>query len=153
MSRWRWLIGLLQILGPILGAWHFMRSVWEPYRAFRGGAFRGTWGGFYGPLGANFFVSLLGVGLVFLAPRWRSVLEWIRESLPCNEDEAAVGRLIELLRGAFTEKRENGELEARNLAAQLNGVTEREQASSKRGELLQQELQRILTGLRGGAGG
>jgi len=73
--------------------------------------------------------------------------------LPCNEDEAAVGRLIELLRGAFTEKRENGELEARNLAAQLNGVTEREQASSKRVELLQQELQRILTELRGGAGG
>jgi len=148
----KWLIALLQVLGPILGGWHFLRWVWQPWKAFRGGDVASSWGGFYGPLAANLVVCGLWVSLTFVAPRWKQILEWIRARLPLGTDELEVANLLALIRDAFREKRDNGAIEARNLVAQLNGVSEREKTTATAIESLQLELQRILNELRGGGG-
>ena len=149
----RWLIALLQVLGPILGGWHFLRWVWEPWKAFRGGEVSSSWGGFYGPLGMNLLVCGLWVSLTFAAPRWKQILELIRARLPLGTEELEVKNLIGLIKNACLEKRENGAIESRNLEAQLNGMTDREKPSSAAIESLQLELQRILNELRGGVSG
>lgn len=149
----KWLIGLIQVLGPILGSWHFLREVWWPWKAFRSGGIESTWNGFFGPLIFNLLTSGFWISLIFLAPRWRDILEWIRRRLPTESDEIEASNLIELLRRSFREKRENGAIEARNLAARLNGSGEKEQTSSASIDALRTELERILTELREGVSG
>ena len=149
----RWLIGLIQVVGPILGSWHFLKEVWRPWKAFQGGEIESSWGGFFGPLIVNLLASGMWVSLIFLAPRWRGILEWIRKRLPTGSDEIEVSKLIKLIKRAFQEKRENGTIEARNLAARLNGVGEKESTSTASIEALRTELERILGELRGGVSG
>jgi len=149
----RWLIAFLQMLGPILGGWHFLRSVYQPWKAYQGSDVSRSWEGYYGPLVGNLLMCLIGVSLTFAAPRWRTILVWIRERLPSGEEDQQLARLLQLIRIAFREKRENGVIEARNLMAQLNGASEREYSSSAAMESLRVELQRILTELQGGATG
>lgn len=146
-----WIVRVLQIAGPIWGTLVFIRDVYQPVQAYQVGDMVASWEGFYGPLLVNGLASLLSFSLTFVAPQWKPILTWIRDHLPKASEETPAATLPQLIEAAFQEQQANGLKSARNLLAQLNGQAERENLDRTAVEKLQQELQRILQELKGGA--
>lgn len=149
------LIGALQILGPIFGVLNFIHNVFPPIKAAMSGAVEATAGGFWAPLSLNVLATVLMVITPWVAPKWQSILEWIRSILPKPEPEKIIQELIDAIKAAYQEKQENGQIAAKNFMAKLSPNTggELEPQSDKALKKLLSKMDQIKKELGGSEGG